>query len=219
MRKPNYAYVLFVTCLVAMIDSVDAKMRPDAVISITNLVDVLPHISTFAKKIDLDLSEPLATNRVTEFSGYHPARGYGRESVGVEIDRRFHFTVDVENILVDTFADRKYSMTILWRAEDIKPLIQPSKITKEQALEMAHKYLERLGYSEKDMPVLPPTINQWTWEPPGALKPELLPFFTVEWPWTKYHDWKYFRMDIDGFRQKITNFSTIYPRQDPPAKQ
>ncbi len=135
------------------------------------------------------------------------------------IEKRFFFVFDVENLLVCDFTDNQYSMTYHRRAEDIKPLVRPSKITKEQALEMARKCLARLGYSEKDLPLLPPRVNQWTWEPPGAPKPEMLPFFTIEWPWSRYPDWEYFTIEIDGYREKVTHFSTIHPRQDPPATE
>jgi len=180
---------------------------------VTNLVEVLPYVGNFARSLDLDLPDPLTTNHVTRFSRY---RGIGT-GVGLWIDNRWTFAFDVHQHFVDSFTDRNFSMTTLWRAEEIKPLIQPSKITKEQALEMARAWLERLGYLEKDMPLLPPTVHQWDWKPPGVSKGEPLPFFTVKWPWAKYPDWEYFTIEIDGFRKKATHFSTIYPRQDPPA--
>jgi len=199
--------------------SASAKMNPDSNIAITNLVEVLPYISDFVGKLELESPHPLETNRVTRFSGYRPKRGYGRETVSVTVDRKLHFHYDVEHLLVYGFTDDRYSMRYLWRAEDIKPLIRPSKITKAQALETARKCLKRLGYSEKELPLLPPRVNQWTWEPPGAPKPELLPFFTVEWPFSKHPDWEYFTIEIDGYREKVTHFSTIHPRQDPPVKE
>lgn len=192
------------------------RMKEGTTITQTNLVDILHDVVKFADTLELGLPQPITSNQVTRFSGYRPKSGYGTEIVSIDLIGRYHFTVDVENLLVCNFTDRKYCMTVLWRAEDIKPLIQPSKITKEQALQMAHKYLERLGYSEKDMPVLPPKVNQRKWQPPGAEKAELLPFFAVEWPWKKYPEWQYFKMEIDGLREKVTYFSTIHPRQDAP---
>jgi len=193
------------------------RMKEGTTISKTNLVEVLPYIAKFAETLDLEVPLPLDTNHVTRFSGYRPTRGYGQEVVSFYVDNRFQFAFDVENLLVTTFIDKKYAMHALWRAEDVKPLIRPSKINKAQALEMARKYLERLGYSEKKMPVLSPEVNQWKWEPPHE-KSEPLPFFTIQWPWSKYSDWEYFEIEIDGCRQKITQFLTIYPRQDSPQR-
>ncbi len=191
-------------------------MKEGTILSKTNLVDALPYIEKFATTLSLDMALPLGTNRVTRFPGYRPARGYGRDGFSVEIDGRFQFSFDVENLLVDYFVDKKFAMTVLWRAEQIKPLIRPSKITKEQALSMAREYLKKLGYIENELPLLSPKVNQWKWEPPGSGKAEMLPFFTVEWSWSKYTDWEYFKLEIDGLREKVTSFSTIYPRQDPP---
>jgi hypothetical protein len=178
---------------------------------VTNLVEILPYVQDFSKKLDLEIPLPLTTNAVTSFRR-------GQFGAGIRVLDRWHFSFEAKGSFINTYYDRRYAMHVLWRAEDIKPLIQPSKITKEQALEIARKYLERLGYSEKKMPVLPPTVNQWTWDPAGAPKSESLPFFTIKWPWSKYPDWEYFEMEIDGFRKKVTQFSTIYPRQDPPQR-
>lgn len=186
---------------------------------ITNLVEILSYVDKFSKTLDIDVPSPLTTNDVTQFMAYN---GYG-DVAGVRISGRFQFVFDVRHHLIDTFTDRRYAMTVLWRAESIKPLIQPSKISKEQALEMACQCLTKLRYSgDKLPPLLPPRVHQWKWDPPGATKTDPLPFFTVEWQWKKNPDVTYCRIEIDGFRQKLTDFNIMYPLRDifppgPPA--
>lgn len=76
-----------------------------------------------------------------------------------------------------------------------------------------------VSYEEKDLPVSTPKVNQWKWQPSDAEKPQVLPFFTIVWPWSKYPDWDYFKIEIDALHNSVTYFSTIYPRQDPPTKE
>ncbi len=179
---------------------------------VTNLTDVLKYVEDFGRKLNLETPSPLSTNHVTRFIPYR-----GRADVtGMTILNRFQFVFDVHKRFVNTFYDRQYSMIVLWRAEDILPLIKPSKITEEQAVKMAREYLERLGHSEKDLAPRPSEVHQWRWEPPGASQAEPLPFFTIKWPWTLRPNWQ-FTIEIDGHREKVTHFSVTYPRQDPPA--
>jgi O-acetyl-ADP-ribose deacetylase len=49
---------------------------------------------------------------------------------------------------------------------------------------------------------LEPTMQEFRWEPPGAPKGALLLYYTVESPWSKYPDWKYFAIEIDALRKK-----------------
>lgn len=210
MRKVFYLIAMFVQAI-AQADSLPATRTDGGLV--TNLVEILVYVDEFSRTLDLDLPSPLTTNRVTSFKPY---RGYA-DIAGVTLEGRWQFTFDVRRGLVNTFYDQKRSMGVLWRAEDIQPLIQPAKITKEQALEAARRYLALLGYPEKNMPLRPPKVNQWKWQPPGADKAESLPFFTIKWPWNKYPGWDYFTMEIDGVREKVVHFSTIYPRQAPPV--
>ena len=212
----RHVLVTAVSCGLAVTVSL-AKMNADSRVSVTNLAEILPYVQAFSSNLDLDTPRILTTNDVTKFTGYRPKLGYGREIVSLDVGR-FHFTFDVENLSICLFTDERYSKVALQGPEKLRPLNESQKVTQEQALEMARNYLARLGYSEKDLPVLSPKVEEFKWQPPGATKPGLL-FFTVEWPWSKYPDWPYFTIEIDGLREKVTYFSTTYPRQDPPAKQ
>lgn len=172
----------------------------------TNLVEILSYIQEFGRALDLDLPDPLTTNLVSQF---RPSRGIGLES-SVQIQGRWQFAFDVSSHFISTFTDRKHSMIVLWRPEDILPLTKPSKLTQEQAIALAKKYLERLGYSEETSPVLPPVVKPWKWEPAGTNQSDPLPFFTIEWPWKLRPEARYFVIEIDGLRERVNYFSTMY---------
>lgn len=185
---------------------------------VTNLVEILEYVDTFSKTLSIETPQPLTTNDVSWFSGCRK----GFDGVGLRIRERFHFAFETRNRLVSYFYDRHYSMTVLWREEDIKPLIRPSKITSRQALDMARDCMVRLGYTEDKLPpLLPPKVHQWKWKPPGAWLGDPLPFFTVEWRWKKNPDVQYCRIEIDGYRRKVTEFYIMYPFKDifPPDPQ
>ena len=177
-----------------------------------NLEQILSSVDQFAQKLGIDVPKPLSTNHVTSFGPYE-----GHEQTrSILIQDRWQFVFDLNNHLIDTFCDREYSMAVLWKPAEIKPLIRPSAITKEEALKMAREYLQRLGYLEMDLPVRPPEIHQWKWEPPGT-ESQPLPVFTIKWPSQKHPYWAYFTMEIDGRRKMVTAFSTMYPLRDPPT--
>ncbi len=195
---------------------------------VTNLEEILPYVAAFSKTLDIDLPQPLTTNDVTWFGG--PMReailrraGTYRSAfdvVGLRIAKTLGFGFNVRYCLVFNFVDYRHSMTALWRAEDIKPLIRPSKITKKQALEMARQYLAKLGYTEDKLPpLLPPTVHQWKWKPEGAWLGQPLPIFGIERRYEKDPSIEYCHIEIDGYRQKITDFYIMYPLliSPPPA--
>jgi hypothetical protein len=169
-------------------------------------VEILSCVQEFGRALELDLPNPLTTNDVSQFSPY---RGFG-QVCGVQIHERWQFAFNVKNRFVSSFTDRKHSMIVLRRTEDILPLLKPSKLTKGEALVLARKYLKRLGYSEENSPVLPPVVKPWNWEPAGTNHSEPLPFFTVEWPWKLRPDGEYFTIEVDGLRERVNYFSTAY---------
>lgn len=181
---------------------------------VTNLVEVLGYIDKFAKVLDIDLPQPLTTNAVSWFGGYRS----GCDIVGLRISGRFQFVFNVEYHFVERFSDGKYTLSGRWRATDVKPLIrQRSKITEDQALEVARNCMTRLGYFEGELPpLLPPHVEQQSWGQPGAVGSAPLPYFTIEWRWKENPEWKYCTFEIDGLRQKITEFSVEYSCKNPP---
>src|ERR1035438_9501430 len=184
---------------------------------VTNLVEVLGYVDWFVRVLDIELPQPLTTNAVSWFGTYRS----GADVVGLRISERFQFVFNVQHHFVESFSDRRYTMVGRWRATDIKPLIrQQSKITEEQALEMARNCMTKLGYSEKELPpLLPPRVERQSWGQPGAVGAAPLPFFTIEWRRKENPEAKYCAIEIDGFRQKITNFSIEYARKNPPPPE
>lgn len=168
----------------------------------TNLVEILGYVDRFAKTLNIDLPSPLTTNDVTQFLPV----GIGGVA-GVRISRRYHFVFNARYRFIDGFTDYRYSMHVLWRADSIELLIRPSKISKDQALELARTYLAKLGYSETNLPpLLPPEIHQWTWEPEGVPRKELLPFFNIVWKLKNDPDDKFCMIEIDGLHEKVRSF-------------
>jgi hypothetical protein len=203
--------LLFCVLVTVCLPGVSEASGPGQARLVTNLVEVLEYVDAFSKTLNIDVPQPLTTNDVSWSTG---CRG-DCIVVGLRIRERFAFVFDVRHHLINYFADRRYSMVDLWREEDIKPLIRPSKISAKQALEMARQCLVKLGYTEdKLLPLLPPKVHQWKWKPPGAWLGNPLPFFTVEWRWKNNPDFQYCRIEIDGFRQKVTEFSIMYPSRD-----
>jgi hypothetical protein len=117
---------------------------------VTNWVEILRYVDAFSKTLDIDVPQPLTTNDITWFGTYRS----GFDVVGLQISKRFAFGFNVRYHLVYDFIDYRHSMVALWREEDIKPLIRPSKITAEQAMEMAQQCLVKLGYTEDKLPRL-----------------------------------------------------------------
>lgn len=183
--------------------------RLESVGPVTNLVEVLPYVERFAKALDLEIPQPLTTNDVTRYNYAKFTRTWG-----IHIRREWSFTFTAQDRVIDGFTDNKHSMAVLWRKEDIQPLMKPSKLTKKGALELAWKYLHRLGYHEKDLPLMPPNIKPWFWEPVGENVKEPLPYFTIQWAWSKYPDITYLTIEVDGLRERIVSFATLYPRKE-----
>lgn len=169
---------------------------------ITNIVDILPYVERCAKALDLEIPQPLTTNDVTEYK----YTKFIREAT-VVVQNKWQFIFNASDRVIDDFQDFKHSMVVLRREEEIRPFMKPSKVTKEGALKLAWTYLNRLGYYERDLPLMPPKIKPWRW---GE---EPLPFFTIEWPWNKDPDITYLSVEIDGLRERVNYFYTLYPQK------
>ncbi len=123
---------------------------------ITNVVEILPYVERFGRSLDLDLPHPLTTNNVSEFR--HDKHF---DDSGVRIGKEWSFAFDGRNRVIEDFTDLKHSMTELWKPEDIKPLLKPSEVSQQEAVQLAWKYLNRLGYTKDNLPILAPKIKTW----------------------------------------------------------
>ncbi len=173
---------------------------------VTSLVEILSVVEEFALATGLEIPRPLSTNSVTR---YVPPRG-NPPVAGVRIDDRFGFSLDVQHRTVIGFMDHKHAVSQLWRPEDMRPLLKPPKLNAEQAVELAREYLRRLGFEERDFLVHSPSAKPWYWQPVGQDHKEQLPFYSVEWPWKVDPARPYFRMEIDGLRERLNYFATMY---------
>ncbi len=157
---------------------------------------MIPYVERVARDLDLEMPQPVTTNRVSRF---YPYRGYG-QGAGIWVDsNRWVFAFDVKRHFIYAYSDRKHCLRNL-SGDALKSLTNSPAITQEQALELARKYLVKLGYSEDRFPVSSPNVRQ---EKPW-------PIFTVEWPWTPFPERTYFSMEIDGLRLRVDDFLTTY---------
>jgi hypothetical protein len=169
----------------------------------TNLVEILPYIDKFGKALELDLPQPLTTNCVSSF---RLSRAGDLVVAVVTIQGYSAFGFNARGY-VSSFMDRKHSLTVLWKAEDVVPLIRPTTISKEEAAKIAEKYLRRIGYDPSS--ALPPVVIQWKWEPKGSDHAELLPVFMVKFPRKEQPDTDLYTVEIDGLRERVSYFSTM----------
>jgi hypothetical protein len=200
---------LLVSLCLSMATMTHSAEIPDSEL-VTNLVEILSYVQKFGRALDLDLPEPLTTNLVTQFRPYKFIGKSIDQLCSLQIQERWQFGFDVKYRFISNFTDRKHAMIVLWRPEDILPLLKPSKLTEEQALALARKYLRRLGYLEDTSPVLPPVVKPWKWEPVGTNRSDPLPFFTIQWPWKLRPDGDYYTMEVDGLRERVNYFSTAH---------
>jgi hypothetical protein len=211
-QMKKYLFLVFTFGIVLPGEAAQTSNRTSATV---DAAKVLPCVERFCRTLAIEVPKPISSNDVTRF------RANGGELASLEISKRFQFTVDLKNQLVERFTDRQNSISGKWRATDIKPLIQRhSKITDEEALAMARKNLDELGYSENKLPsLLPPQVQQRWHGQQGAVGAQPLPYFSVEWPWKENPQYKYCEFEIDGFHQKVTQFSIEYPRKNPPPPE
>jgi hypothetical protein len=225
--------ILSIICVLVFAGTANARQDTNALI--TNLVEMLPYIERFAKNLDLEMPLPLITNRVSRFYPSKPS--FHVYSAAVWIDsNRWVFGFNVRDPVITTFSDREYNLGSLTQTpkppETWKAMSTPPSITETQALEIARKYLARLGYDENRFPVGPPQIKQ---EKPFH-------WYIVKWPWT--HDpWTrdpdepdreiprpFFEIEIDGLHGKVTRFLTLmgsspettltnFPSAEPPKSK
>jgi hypothetical protein len=171
---------------------------------VTNVVGILPYVERFARALEVELPQPLTTNDVDQFRHSQ----YSTTS-GLRIHKRWTFGFDGQACFITQFTDLTNSMTSLWRAEDIKPLIKPSKVTKQQAVQVAWRYLNRLGYKENELPILAPQVKDWRWTPVNEKVDEPLPFFSIEWPWKERPELTYLTVEVNGLLERITHLSIL----------
>jgi len=134
----------------------------------TNLVEILPFVVKSSQALEIEgFPQPLTTNNVSEF---RVIRGGGLVLARVIVRDRWQFGFNAKGNYISNFTDRKHSISIAYKAEDLIPLLPPEStntvyncLTKLEAAEFAAKYLKRLGFDPSL--ALSPVAKQWKWEP------------------------------------------------------
>jgi len=142
------------------------------------LIAVLPHVSDFAKKLDLPIHSPVSINQVMEFK-CDPRRGH----VGgvVILTNQFQFTFLDGRVCVYRSPQSYYSLQ--------DPALIPKfygkvKVKEQDALKEARKAVKRLGYTSAELHA--DTVPEIT--PPEKLGFNSVPRYRFRWPESDLHE-------------------------------
>lgn len=135
------------------------------------LLATLPYVTDFAQKIDLAIPTPVTTNHVSNFF-VDPHRGW--------IEGAVTFT---NGIVIGTqrgHVATYYSPHAFWHLQDpndIPKFYGPLNMTEQEAVELARRYVRRLGYSLEDVCAdLPPRI-----EMAQGIGTNIVPHILISW--------------------------------------
>jgi hypothetical protein len=178
----------------------------------TNLVEILPFVVKSSQALEIEgFPQPLTTNNVSEF---RVIRGGGLVLARVIVRDRWQFGFNAKGNYISNFTDRKHSISIAYKAEDLIPLLPPEStntvyncLTKLEAAEFAAKYLKRLGFDPSL--ALSPVAKQWKWDPKQGGRTGLLPIFMVDFPRKEDPESALFFVEVDGLHKRINHFSTM----------
>jgi len=136
------------------------------------LIAVLPHVSDFAKKLDLPVHIPVSTNQVMEFK-CDPRRGH----VGgvVILTNQFQFTFLDGRVCVYRSPKSYYS---LQDPELISKFYGKVKVKEQDALKEARQAVKKLGYTSAELhtDATPETA------PPERIGFNIVPRYLFRWP-------------------------------------
>lgn len=104
------------------------------------LLAILPLVSDFSERLDLDIPLPITTNQVARFS---PSRD--PDNIGGQIVLTNGFVFSFQHGHVQRFSSPR-SYTLEQDPGNIPSYFGPIRLTKEQAIEVARQKLQRLGY-------------------------------------------------------------------------
>ena len=139
------------------------------------LVAVLPHVSDFAKKLDLPVITPVQPSHVKYFA-CDPKKG----SVGGSVILTNGFQFWFEHGIVDSFTDSGCYYRRTTKSEDTPYFAYYGRLnmTKEEAIEMARDSIRKLGYDITDLYADGiPVVNQ-----PQGKGTNVIPRFEIRWP-------------------------------------
>ena len=167
------------------------------------LVAILPHVSDFAKKIELPVPLPLSINQVERFAP-SPVKGEVAGIVWLKTGHKFLFNLGRVGLY-----DGTNSYYSLQDPSRVPQFFGAYKMDEKEAITLAQNVLAKLGYLDDEIRNTEPKI-----EKPIRLGDNIIPRYFLTW---KGRDFE-IEFEIDGMRktvEQINLFGTRF-RHDPP---
>jgi hypothetical protein len=135
------------------------------------LVAIMPHISNFAKALDLPIPQPVTTAQVEHFGCSPRADHVGGRVI---LTNDYSFTFDVGTVVLYRSPRSFFS---LQDPQRVPEFYGPIKIKTDEAVKIARDALKKLGYTESELHYdLPPKIK-----PPLKNENHYVARYLIEW--------------------------------------
>lgn len=135
------------------------------------LVAIMPHVSNFAKTLDLPIPQPVTVAQVRKFGCSPRADHIGGRVI---LTNDYSFTFDLGAVVLYRSPHSYYS---LQDPERLPEFYGPVKVKKDDAVKIARDVLKKLGYTEHELHLdLPPKVT-----PPKRNEGKMIARYLVEW--------------------------------------
>lgn len=178
------------------------------------LVAIMPHISDFAKAVELPISQPITIAQVQHFGCSPRADHVGGRVV---LTNDYSFTFDVGTVVLYRSPRSFFS---LQDPQRVPEFYGPIKIKTDEAVKIARVALKKLGYTESELHYdLPPKIKL-----PLKNEGHLVARYLIEWPvpgqpdpgkFGIYHDSAKIEVDASTGQIQMLSVSPSARRPDP----
>jgi hypothetical protein len=171
------------------------------------LVAVLPHISNFAKKIDLPIPLPITQSQVVKFR-INPIKGY--IGGGIFLTNHYQFAVDRGSVIVfHNLTDNPFITD--GSPEKIKQFAGKDNMTLNDAIDFSRNLMVKLGYTPKELQAdIPPFSAQDSFNMPSG---EHIPYCDIRWDneknITNNHDILSMDFQIDMERKQLVGMGLV----------
>jgi hypothetical protein len=135
------------------------------------LVAIMPHVSDFAKKLDLPIPQPVSASQVASFRCSPRSDHIGGR---ITLTNGFQFVFDQGGIRL---CESPHCFYALQNPDLIPKFFGTVKISESQAIQIAHKAIQKLGYS--DAMLCADRAPQIT--PPVKDKTNYIPRYRIRW--------------------------------------
>ena len=135
------------------------------------LVAIMPHVSDFAKALDLPIPQPITVAQVSRFGCSPRADHVGGRVI---LTNDYSFTFDLGAVVLYRSPSSYYS---LQDPNRLSEFYGPVRVKKDEAINIAHKALKKLGYTDSELHLdLIPKLT-----PPKRNEGKMITRYLVEW--------------------------------------